>query len=418
MMDRLGIATGGAGELTRAQERVARGGPDGRWLTIMCVFGTRPEVIKFLPVLRELKRRRGVTPVTVLTSQHTDLVRPLIDLWKIRIDHDLQAMVAGQPLNLLVSRLLSGLDAVIAAGKPDMVLVQGDTASAMAGAMAAFHRRVPVGHIEAGLRSGLRDSPFPEEMNRRMVTSLATLHFAPTERNAATLIAEGVPPEAVVRTGNPVVDAVRLIRARSRPSPAILALLDRLAGQRILLLTTHRRESFGDVMRDRLRVLREFVAGRPDVELLFPVHPNPAVTDLARAELGGKARVHLLPPLDYPDFLHCLGASWLVVSDSGGVQEEAPSLGKPLLVIRDNTERPEAVEAGVARLVGESAERLREELLRAEAEGSWASRVRPVANPFGNGDSAARIVDAILASQPGRPVAAQAIEPAVPARAQ
>jgi UDP-N-acetylglucosamine 2-epimerase (non-hydrolysing) len=383
--------------LTGLDRRV--GPPAHTALRVLCVFGTRPEVIKFLPVLRELRRRPGVSAVTVLTSQHTDLVRPLIDLWKIRIDHDLNAMVAGQPLNHLVARLIAGLDDVIAAEKPDMVLVQGDTATAMAGAMAAFHRRVPVGHIEAGLRSGMRDSPFPEEVNRRLVTQLATLHFAPTERNARALRAEGVPPEAVIVTGNPVVDAVQLIRRKSRPSPAILSLLDRLQGQRIVLLTTHRRESFGGVMEGRLRTLRDFVAARPDVELLFPVHPNPAVTALAQSILGDAPRVHLLPPMDYPDFLHCLGAAWLVVSDSGGVQEEAPSLGTPLLVIRDNTERPEAMESGVARLVGESADRLAAELVQAEAPGSWAARVAPVANPFGPGDSAARIVDAILAAQ-------------------
>ena len=371
-------------------------GPSGRWLKVMCVFGTRPELIKFLPVLRELRRRRGVTPVTVLTSQHTDLVRPLIDLWQIEVHHDLHAMVHGQTLNSLVSRLLARLDEVLAAEAPDIVLVQGDTASAFAAAMAAFHRRIPVGHIEAGLRSGRRDSPFPEELNRRLVTSLSTLHFAPTARNAATLRAEGVAPERIILSGNPVVDAVALVRGRQEPSAPVADLLRRLKGGRTILLTTHRRESFGALMRDRLRVLRRFVEERPDVSLIFPVHSNPAVAEVAMRELGDLNRVHLLPPLDYPDFLHCLAEAWLVVSDSGGVQEEAPSLGKPLLIIRENTERPEVVEAGVARLVGDSAERLWGELLAAEAPGSWAGRVCPIENPFGQGDSARRIVDAVL----------------------
>lgn len=386
-------------------------GPSGRWLKVMCVFGTRPELIKFLPVLRELRRRRGVTPVTVLTSQHTDLVRPLIDLWQIEVNHDLQAMVHGQSLNSLVSRLLARLDEVLAAEAPDIVLVQGDTASAFAAAMAAFHRRIPVGHIEAGLRSGRRDSPFPEELNRRLVTSLSTLHFAPTARNAATLRAEGVALDRIILSGNPVVDAVALVRGRQEPSAPVAELLNRLKGGRTILLTTHRRESFGALMRDRLRVLGRFVEERPDVSVVFPVHSNPAVADVAARELGHLTRVHLLPPLDYPDFLHCLAEAWLVVSDSGGVQEEAPSLGKPLLIIRDNTERPEVVEAGVARLVGDSAERLWAELLEAEAPGSWAGRVCPIENPFGQGDSARRIVDAVLrwkaAEQPAEGVQPQ-----------
>jgi UDP-N-acetylglucosamine 2-epimerase (non-hydrolysing) len=384
---------GDAGALQKSAVRPLRG---RNWLKVLCVFGTRPELIKFLPVLRELRRRRGVTPVTVLTSQHTDLVQPLIDLWKVRIDHDLKAMVHGQTLNSLMSRLLTRLDDVLAVERPDIVLVQGDTASALAAAMAAWHRQMPVGHIEAGLRSGMRTSPFPEELNRRLVTSLATLHFAPTSRNAATLAAEGVPADRILLTGNPIVDAVELIRNRHKPSPAIASLLHRLAGRRIVLLTTHRRESFGRVMRERLGVLRAFVEARPDVSLVFPVHSNPAVREVAERELGDVPGVHLLPPLTYPDFLHCLAASWLVVSDSGGVQEEAPSLGKPLLIIRENTERPEVLETGVARLVGESAERLLAELLEAEVPGSWASHACPVENPFGQGDSARRIVDGIL----------------------
>ncbi|MEZ5733885.1 MAG: UDP-N-acetylglucosamine 2-epimerase (non-hydrolyzing) [Paracoccaceae bacterium] len=368
-----------------------------RELKVLCVFGTRPELIKFLPVLRALDHRQGVTPVAVLTSQHTDLIRPLIQLWNIRIDHDLEAMVHGQSLNSLMARIIQRLDEVLDRERPDIVLVQGDTTSALAGAMAAWNRQIAVGHIEAGLRSGSRESPFPEEMNRRLVTGLAQLHFAPTDRNVATLLAEGVRPEHVLHTGNPVVDAVELVRRQQEPSPEIRNLLARVAGRRVILLTTHRRESFGAVMRERLRVLRSFVQERPDVSLIFPVHANPAVAKMAAEELGGVPRVHLLEPLSYPDFLHCLAAAWLVVSDSGGVQEEAPSLGKPLLILRENTERPETVDCGIARLVGASPDRLRDALLEAEMPGSWAARVRPVDNPFGKGDSAARIVEAIMA---------------------
>lgn len=381
------------GALLASPYRLTGGSP---WLKVVCVFGTRPELIKFLPVLRALQRQKGVTPVTVLTSQHKDLVKPLIHLWNIKIDHDLDAMVHGQSLNSLMARILVRLDDVLDQERPDIVLVQGDTTSALAGATAAWHRQIPVGHIEAGLRSGSRESPFPEEVNRRLISALASLHFAPTKRNVATLLDEGTPPETVLLTGNPIVDAVELVRRRHSPSPEICDLLARLAGHRMVLLTTHRRESFGQVMRDRLRVLRAFVQERSDVSLVFPVHANPCVTEIAAEELGGAPRVHLLEPLSYPDFLHCIAASWLVVSDSGGVQEEAPSLGKPLLILRENTERPEAVDCGVARLVGASPQRLRDALIEAEAPGSWATQIRPIDNPFGTGDSALRIVDAIL----------------------
>ncbi len=394
-MNRLGWGPERHRGLDASQPLARRTAPGGNGVKVLCVFGTRPELIKFLPVLRVLNRRRGVTPVTVLTSQHTDLVRPLIELWNIRVDHDLEAMIHGQTLNRLLSRLLARLDDVLAAETPDIALVQGDTTSALAAALAAWHRRIPVGHIEAGLRSGARESPFPEEMNRRLVTAIASLHFAPTDRNVATLLSEGVPADRIVRSGNPIVDAIGLIRKRQKPSPEIRDLLAGLAGQRLVLLTTHRRESFGKLMRARLRVLRGFVESRADVSLVFPVHSNPAVADVAARELGGVPRIHLLPPLPYPDFLHCLASAWLVVSDSGGVQEEAPTLGKPLLILRENTERPEVVECGVARLVGATPEQFLAELLEAEAPNAWACRVRPIANPFGKGDSARRIVDAI-----------------------
>lgn len=376
----------------------ATGEPDGRArIRVLSVFGTRPEIIKFMPVLRELDRRPEFRTVNVLTSQHVDLIRPLLEEWRIRIDHDLEAMVSRQPLNLLLGRILSRLDPILAAERPDLVLVQGDTTSALAATLAAWHQHVPLGHIEAGLRSGNRASPFPEEANRRLITMLASLHFAPTQHNVDTLLGEGVPAAALVKSGNPVVDAVGLIRGSRPPSPAVRELLERLAGQRIVLLTTHRREGLGQIMRQRLRVLREFVAAHQDVELVFPVHPNPEVGRAAEAELAAAARVHLLPPLDYPDFLHCLAAAWLVVSDSGGVQEEAPSLGKALLVLRPDTERPEALACRVARLVGDDPEHLRRELALAAEDDGWVRSIRPIDNPFGRGDSARRIADGIAA---------------------
>jgi UDP-N-acetylglucosamine 2-epimerase (non-hydrolysing) len=386
----------------RETRLVSTGASTGtRWqspaLRLLLVFGTRPELIKFLPIFREAERHSRVTLSAVMTSQHTDLVRPLVDLWRLPVEHDLDVMTAGQSLNDVAARVIGRLDPVLEDVAPDLVMVQGDTTSALCGALAAWHRRIPVAHLEAGLRTPRIDTPFPEEANRRLVSRLATLHFAPTQRNVDALIAEGVPAGAVFRTGNTVVDAVALVRGSQSPSPSVAALLRRLSGRRILLVTTHRRESFGRVLRDRLRALRRFVEARPDIELVFPVHPNPQVRDVAAAELAGSQRVHLLPPLEYPDFLHLLSSSWAIVSDSGGVQEEAPSFGKPLLILRPDTERPEAVESGVARLVGQSIERFETELAELDRPDSWAAGVGAIPNPFGTGDSAQRIFDAILA---------------------
>jgi UDP-N-acetylglucosamine 2-epimerase (non-hydrolysing) len=376
-------------------------------LKILLVFGTRPELIKFLPLFRAAEKRPGVAVSAVMTSQHTDLVRPLIDLWQLPVEHDLGVMTAGQSLNDVASRVIGRLDPVLEEAAPDVVIVQGDTTSALGAAMAAWHRRIPVAHVEAGLRTPRIDLPFPEEANRRLISRIATMHFAPTQRNVDALLAEGVPPGAVILTGNTVVDAVALVRGSQPPSADVAALLKRLSGRRILLLTTHRRESFGPVLRERLKAIRRFVEARPDIEVVFPVHPNPQVKDVAAEELGRASRFHLLPPLEYPDFLHMLAASWAIVSDSGGVQEEAPSFGKPLLILRADTERPEAVESGVARLVGQSVERLEAELAELDRPGSWAETVAAIPNPFGDGTSAERIFDALTAWQDQRELAAQ-----------
>ena len=386
---------------------VRRSAGRGAPFKVMLVFGTRPELIKFLPLFRAAERRPGIALSAVMTSQHTDLVRSLVDLWRLPVEHDLDVMTAGQSLNDVASRVIGRLDPVLEDVAPDMVIVQGDTTSALGAAMAAWHRRIPVAHVEAGLRTPRIDLPFPEEANRRLVSRIATLHFAPTQRNVDALLAEGVPAGAVIRTGNTVVDAVALVRGSQPPSGEVAGLLKRLAGRRMLLLTTHRRESFGPVLRERLKALRRFVEARPDIEVVFPVHPNPQVRDVAAEELGRASRFHLLPPLDYPDFLHLLAASWAIVSDSGGVQEEAPSFGKPLLILRADTERPEAVESGVARLVGQSIERLEAELLELDRPGSWAETVAAIPNPFGDGTSAERIFDAIAAWRDKRDMAAQ-----------
>jgi UDP-N-acetylglucosamine 2-epimerase (non-hydrolysing) len=371
---------------------------------VVCLFGTRPEIIKLAPVLRALETRaRTLETLHVASSQHTDLLHPFARAFGVEIHEDLRVMEEGQTPSSVAQRVLASLDPLLARTAPDLLLVQGDTTTAMAGALAAFLRGVPVGHVEAGLRTGDVASPFPEEMNRRLITRLAAIHFAPTAHNVATLRAEGVPAAAIVRTGNPVVDALKGTLATRAMSADLAARLRDTAGTRLLVLTTHRRESFGAVMEGNLRVLRRFVEKHAGVSLAFPVHPNPQVRGPADAVLGGVPRVHLLPPLGYSDFLHLLSRAWLVVSDSGGVQEEAPSLGKALLVLRENTERPEAIQAGVARLVGGDPARLAAELESLARDDSWIRGVGEIPNPFGAGDSGERIaaaVEAFLAAPP------------------
>jgi UDP-N-acetylglucosamine 2-epimerase (non-hydrolysing) len=299
-------------------------------------------------VLRALAARAEVATLQVASSQHVELLHPFATELGVRIDRDLRVMQAGQSPAEVAARVLAGMDPLLAAERPDFVLVQGDTTTAMAGALAAFQRGIPVGHVEAGLRTGDASSPFPEEMNRRLITRLASLHFAPTEHNARTLRAEGVAESRIAVTGNPVVDALHEILESRKPGEEIVAALRPLSDTKLVALTAHRRESFGALMQENLRVLRRFVDRHADVSLAFPVHPNPEVRRPTEAMLAGAPRVLLLEPLGYRDFLHLLSSAWLVVSDSGGVQEEAPTLGKALLVLRANTERPEATLAGVA----------------------------------------------------------------------
>jgi UDP-N-acetylglucosamine 2-epimerase (non-hydrolysing) len=362
---------------------------------ILICFGTRPELIKFAPMIQFLGER-GNRLVTVNTGQHTDLLLPLFELFGIRPDYNLEAMVAGQSLNALGSRLLEKLDPVFEKEQPDLVLVQGDTASAVMGSMAAFNRRIPVGHLEAGLRSGNPLSPFPEEMNRRLVGQMASFHFAATERNRRTLLAEGTAPESIHLVGNTVVDALHQTLKTTKPGATVAEMQDWAAGKKLVLVTTHRRENFGETMSLHLRALREFIESRTDLAMVFPVHPNPNVRAAVNAELDHHPRIRLTDPMGYCDFVHLLSHAWLIVSDSGGIQEEATALGKPMIVLRENTERPEAVECGVARLVGESPERLREMLRTALSDEVWhasASRSRDV---FGDGHAAERICDVLF----------------------
>ncbi|MEM1296255.1 MAG: UDP-N-acetylglucosamine 2-epimerase (non-hydrolyzing) [Verrucomicrobiota bacterium] len=365
---------------------------------VLSVFGTRPEIIKFAPVLDELEQHPELKTVNVCTSQHTDLAAPFLNEFQIRVDHDLNAMRPNQSLNALLGRMLVALDDILEAEQPAFVLVQGDTASALAGAMAAFHRKIPVGHIEAGLRSGDPMSPFPEEMNRTLISQIATAHFAATERNRDTLLNEGVKAGSIYLTGNPVVDSVSKMTETDLCSSAVKELLEVTEGTKRIVMTAHRRENFDSNLAGYFEVVREFLQKNPSISLIFPVHPNPSVKALAHDYFGEMDSVHLAAPLPYPDFVRLLQHAWLIVSDSGGIQEEAPSLGKPLLIMRENTERPEAVECGAAKLIGEEPSSLQKHMEEVLSPGSWAGSVSELQNPFGDGESRKKIVEAICSA--------------------
>ena len=365
---------------------------------VLTLFGTRPELIKLAPVLLQLERLRGsIRTINVASGQHADLLDPLVDLFGIRVDENLRAMRFDQAPDALRRRILSELEPIVDKECPNLILVQGDTETALAGAMIGYRRGIPVGHVEAGLRSGTVSSPYPEELNRRLITRLATYHFAATSQNRKLLLSEGVASRRIFLTGNPVVDSLLRFLRRPTNGHRVNSLLRKTAGLKRIVLTTHRRESFGNALVGNLRVLCRFVREHADVALIFPVHPNPNVKAAAKEICSGHSRIILTEPLDYRDFVDLLSNAWLIVSDSGGIQEEAPSLGKPLLILRENTERPECIDAGVARLVGGSPETLSAMLEEAYLKGSWVESVDKVQNPFGDGRSGQRITACVAA---------------------
>jgi UDP-N-acetylglucosamine 2-epimerase (non-hydrolysing) len=377
----------------------------GKTQKILTIFGTRPEVIKLAPVIQELERWPAIfKTVNVTPSQHADIVHRFARLFHVRVDYDLRVMQPDQSTVSVCARILSRLGSVLETERPELVIVQGDTTSAFAGALASFYHQIPVAHVEAGLRSRCDTSPFPEEMNRKLITRLATYHFAATMRNRDQLLAEGVVSEKIFVTGNPGIDALQGIANLGICSQSLTDMFAATNGCRVITLTTHRRESLGRVMTQNLRVLRSFIERHEDVALVFPVHPNPHVLRAAKQIFTFHPRILMTPSLDYADFVQLLSKSWLIVSDSGGIQEEAPSLGKPLLIIRENTERPETIEAGVARLVGGSPDALDSMLEEAYAQGSWIDRMAASENPFGHGDASKQIVKILITLASQQPV--------------
>ncbi len=370
---------------------------------VLVIFGTRPEAIKLFPVVRALAQH-DLQPRLCVTAQHRGLLDQVLSIADLQPDHDLDIMRPDQSLDQLTARLLTGLGEVIDTERPNMVIVQGDTATAMAGALAAYYRRVPVAHVEAGLRSGNIYHPWPEEVNRRIVAPIAALHFAPTQTAAQALLNEAIDPQRVHITGNTVIDALHWTRDRIAGDQSLVAGLDHLAtrfrGQRIVLVTTHRRENFGEGLRSIARAVSR-IAARDDVAIIMPTHPNPHVGAAMDQVLGDQPGIARIMPLDYPHFVRALSMAHLVLTDSGGVQEEAPALGKPVLVMRETTERPEGVAAGTARLIGTDEDRIVDEVSALlDDEERYLSMAR-AHNPFGDGRSAPRIA-AIVAGTLGR----------------
>jgi UDP-N-acetylglucosamine 2-epimerase (non-hydrolysing) len=362
----------------------------------LVVIGTRPEAIKLAPLVLELQSRPGEFSTTVAaTAQHREMLDQVLELFGIVPDFDLDLMRPRQRLDEVLARAVTGLYEVMEADRPDVVLVQGDTATTFAGALAAFYHKIPVGHVEAGLRTGDRYRPFPEEINRRLTTQVTDWHFAPTDHSRDRLLAEGIDPAAVFVTGNTVVDA--LLRVADQPytwapGPVAEALA---SGRRIVLMTAHRRENWDDGIAQACGAVQDLLARFDDIHVLFSVHRNPAVRETVESALSGLDRVSLLPPLDYLPFVQLMKACTLILSDSGGVQEEAPSLGKPALVLRDVTERPEAIDAGVVKLVGTDRARIVEEASLLLSDPAAYSRMAQASNPFGDGTASRRIADVL-----------------------
>ncbi len=366
-------------------------------IKVMTVFGTRPEAIKMAPVVLELaKHPDKIVPVVAVTAQHRDMLDQVLNLFQIKPDHDLDIMAAGQTLFDITSRAMMGLDKVLQEEKPDIVLVHGDTTTTFAGALAAYYHQVSVGHVEAGLRTHNKYSPFPEEMNRKLTGSIADLHFAPTDTSEKNLLSESVDSDRIFVTGNTVIDALhRTVNDDFRFEDEVLQGID-FKNKRIVLLTTHRRENLGEPMRHVYRAMRRLVDEFEDVEIVFPVHKNPKVREVVQEELGGLSKVHLIDPLDYEPFANLMHRSHLILTDSGGVQEEAPALGKPVLVLRDTTERPEAVAAGTVKLIGTDEKVVYDEARLLLTDRAEYSRMSEACNPYGDGRASQRIIQAIL----------------------
>ncbi|MCT4566253.1 MAG: UDP-N-acetylglucosamine 2-epimerase (non-hydrolyzing) [Maledivibacter sp.] len=361
----------------------------------MSIFGTRPEAVKMAPVVKKLEEAEGIESIVCVTAQHREMLDQVLDLFDILPHYDLDIMKAGQTLSEITCRALMGLEEVIKAAKPHMILVHGDTTTTFVGALAAFYGQVEIGHVEAGLRSGNMYSPYPEEANRSLTGRIANLHFAPTKGNEENLLNEGIRKDKIIVTGNTVIDAlIDVIDEDYKFENDILNDID-YKNKKIILLTCHRRENLGEPMKNIFSAVKEIVLKNEDVHVIFPVHLNPKVREIAFGILENIPRVHLINPLDYEPFANLMGKADIILTDSGGIQEEAPALGKPVLVLRTETERPEAVLAGTAKIAGiekDNIVKLTDELINNKEE---YDKMANAVNPYGDGKASERIVDAI-----------------------
>lgn len=362
-------------------------------IKVMSIFGTRPEAIKMAPLVKELERRKEIESIVCVTAQHREMLDQVLNTFDIKPDYDLNIMKQGQSLADVTTRALVGLEEVIKEVKPDIVLVHGDTTTTFAGALAAFYNQVAIGHVEAGLRTYDKYSPYPEEMNRQMVDRLSDMYFAPTEISKDNLLKENIDESKIYITGNTAIDAMSTTVDENYTHPE----LDWInAGERMILLTAHRRENLGEPMRHIFRAIKRVVDEFSDIKVIYPIHMNPRVREVANEVFGDADRVKLIEPLEVFDFHNFQNKSYIILTDSGGIQEEAPSLGKPVLVLRDTTERPEGIKAGTLKLVGTDEDVIYEETKKLLLDKKAYEKMSKASNPYGDGHASERIVDAII----------------------
>ena len=361
-------------------------------INVMVVFGTRPEAIKVVPVIKELEARKETNPIICVTAQHREMLDQILQEFDIQADYDLNIMQQGQTLAEITTKALVGLEKIIKEVKPDIVLVHGDTTTTFAGALAAFYNGTTIGHLEAGLRTYNKFSPYPEEMNRQMVSVLADIHFAPTHKSKQNLLREAKKKNIYV-TGNTAIDALKLTIKEDYKNPKIDDFNEK---ERVILLTSHRRENIGTPMENIFKAVKKIVEEYEDVKVIYPVHKNPKVREIANRILAGNPKIKLIEPLDVIDFHNLMNKSYLILTDSGGIQEEAPSLGKPVLVLRDTTERPEGIRVGTLKLVGTDEEEIYKQTKLLLDNKEEYNKMAKATNPYGDGLASKKIVDAII----------------------
>lgn len=362
---------------------------------VMLIFGTRPEAIKMCPVVKEIAKDPDLKPIVCVTAQHREMLDQVLHLFQVQPDYDLNIMKDRQTLYDITSRVLTGLAPVLAEVKPDLVLVHGDTTTTFAGALAAYYAQIPVGHVEAGLRTNNKYNPFPEEMNRRLTGAICEWHFAPTKLAKENLLKENVTADRIVVTGNTVIDALKMTAKDNYVFDDKDLQKALQSGKRLIVMTTHRRENLGEPLRQVYKALKAVLTTHEDTMVVFPVHKNPAVRSVVNEELAGLDRVILTEPLDYEPFANLMNHAYLILTDSGGIQEEAPSLGKPVLVVRNTTERPEAVTAGTVKLVGTDYAKVHDEMTKLLDDKEYYRSMAEAVNPYGDGLASQRIVQKI-----------------------